>query len=309
LTALGRTEYKRFTVSESFSDRLTAAIDRLDTPCIVGIDPDQRYLPSNAHSDPSENVRRFCFEVIEAVTGLVPVLKFQSAYFERFGSAGIRVLSDALRFGRESGFLVILDGKRGDIGNTAIAYAEAYLNPNSGSDLAADALTVNPYLGLDSIEPFVTTAERHGTGIFVCVKTSNPGSRDIQDQLVDGRAIYESLAEGLSPWARRSAGKSGYGAVGAVVGGTFPDVALNLRRKLESSYFLVPGLGAQGAEVKDMLPYFDERGRGALISASRSVIFPHQFGGAATWSKQAVTRAAQVMIDDLREVLRNRNNH
>jgi orotidine-5'-phosphate decarboxylase len=287
----------------SFADRLGASIEKHDTPCVVGIDPDLRYLPEEHDGSPADKVRRFCLDVIEAVAGIVPVVKFQSAYFERLGVAGLRVLSEAIAAARSSGFIVILDAKRGDIGNTAIAYADGYLNPNSGSDLAVDALTVSPYLGLDSIEPFVTTAEANGTGIFVCVKTSNAGSADIQDQSVNGRPLYDVFAEALRPWTTRSVGANGYGAVGAVVGGTFPKAASELRSKLASSYFLVPGIGAQGASPKDLLPYFDRRGRGALVSASRSVIFPQHFAGATTWSRDAVAFAARCMVEEVREVL------
>ena len=225
-------------VSENakFAERLAAAVRRRGTPAIVGLDPRFEQLPeplrraaaaAEAENSPERQAaayREFCQGVIDVVAPLVPAVKPQSAFFEQLGPPGVQSLADVIRHARQRRLLVILDVKRGDIGSTAQAYAEAYLGAGSDSHdrgpLAADAITVSPYLGDDSLEPFVATARQRHAGLFVLVKTSNPGGRQFQDLPCDGRPLYRHVAEHVERLAAADAGASGYGSVGAVVGAT-----------------------------------------------------------------------------------------
>ncbi len=210
-----------------------------------------------------------------------------------------------IAYARQRGLLVILDGKRNDIGPTAAAYADAYLGPGSSSAWGADALTVNPYLGSDSLTPFVETAAARGAGLFVLVKTSNPGGGMLQDLQADGRPVFRHVAEHVEGLASRSAGAGGYGFVGAVVGATYPEQAAELRRSMPHTWFLVPGYGSQGAAARDVAGTFDEDGLGAIINNARGIIFAHarpeysERFGAARW-QEAVEAATREMIEQLR---------
>jgi len=222
------------------------------TPACVGLDPRRESLPpafraaDAAADDPlalAGIFTEFCRGVIDAVAPLVPIVKPQLACFEALGAPGMTALADVIAYARAKGLLVLADGKRGDIGSTAEAYAAGWLT----GPWAADALTVNPYLGLDSIEPFVKTAAERAAGIFVLVKTSNPGSKDFQDLTSDGRTIYEHVAAGVEAFAERTSGGETYGAVGAVVGATWPKQLDDLRTAMPHAWILVPGLGGRGA--------------------------------------------------------------
>jgi orotidine-5'-phosphate decarboxylase len=277
-------------MARMFADALVRRIKELGTPCMVGLDPDLAKMPDKTPA----GVLEFCTTVIDAVHDLVPAVKPQSAYFERLGSAGAKVLADTMSYARARGLLVLLDAKRGDIGSTAQAYAEAYLAP--GTDLEADALTVNPYLGMDTLEPFVDACARHGKGLFVLCKTSNPGSGDLQDRSVDGRPVYELVADLLAP--RMEPGHEGYASVGVVVGGTYPQPARVLRKKLPRTIFLVPGFGAQGGDMKDLRTYFNADGLGAIVNSSRAILYPK-----GPWSKDAVRAAAVEFVTTVRAAL------
>ena len=208
------------------------------------------------------------------VAPLVPAVKPQAAFFEELGPPGMQALADVIRYARERGLLVIVDGKRNDIGSTATAYARAYLGADQ-SAWGGDALTVSPYLGADSIEPFVETGRERRAGIFVLVKTSNPGGGQFQDLVCDGRPLYRHVAEFVERLAAASAGPSGYGDVGAVVGATWPEQLVELRQAMPHAWLLIPGFGSQGGTARDVQAGFDARGRGAIVNNSRGIIFAH----------------------------------
>jgi orotidine-5'-phosphate decarboxylase len=238
--------------------------------------------------------------VIDVVAPLVPIVKPQLACFEAIGPHGMTALADVIAHARSKGLLVLADGKRGDIGSTAEAYAEGWL----AGPWAADALTVNPYLGHDSIEPFVKTAETRGAGIFVLVKTSNPGSKDFQDLICDGKTNYEHVAASVEALAVRTAAGGRFGAVGAVVGATWPKQLDDLRAAMPHTWLLVPGFGRQGGRASDVRGAFHPDGLGALIVSARDVIFAHarpemNAGLADGQWQTAVDRACHEMIERL----------
>lgn len=244
----------------------------------------------------------FCRGVIDVVAPLVPAVKPQMAFFEQLGSAGLVALEQVVLYAREKGLLVILDGKRNDIGSTAQAYAEAYLGPTS--PWQADALTVSPYLGSDSLTPFVEVAQQRGSGLFVLVKTSNPGGGQFQDLVADGQPIYRHLGDYINELAAKTPGACGYSCVGAVVGATYPAQLVELRAAMPQTWFLVPGFGHQGGAATDVAGAFDVQGLGAVINNSRGIIFAHSRKeyarfGPARW-QEAVEAATREMIEQLR---------
>lgn len=296
-----------------FADRLEAAVKFRGAPVLVGLDPRARELPEGL-LDPAEADNReavaaayatFCRGVIDVVAGLVPAVKPQAAFFEQLGPAGVVVLAEVIEYARNCGLIVILDGKRNDIGSTAAAYADGYLGASGQSPWGADALTVSPYLGDDSLAPFVETATARAAGVFVLVKTSNPGGGLFQDRLCDGRPLYRHVAEHVETLAAGSAGACGYGAVGAVVGATYPEQLAELRAAMPHTWFLVPGYGSQGGTARDVAGAFDARGTGAIVNSSRAILFAHarpplaEQYGAARW-QEAVEAATCAMIEALR---------
>jgi orotidine-5'-phosphate decarboxylase len=293
--------------SAAFADRLAAAITARRTPACIGLDPRRESLPPAVRSADARDPRdladlfaRFCRDVIDVVAPLVPIVKPQLACFEAIGPHGMTALADVIAHARSRNLLVLADGKRGDIGSTAEAYAEGWL----AGPWAADALTVNPYLGNDSIEPFVKTAEARGAGIFVLVKTSNPGSKDFQDLVCDGRTNYEHVAAGVEALAARTSASGRFGAVGAVVGATWPKQLDDLRAAMPHTWLLVPGFGRQGGRASDVRGAFHPDGLGALIVSARDVIFAHarpemNAGLADGQWQTAVERACHEMIDRL----------
>ncbi|MEE2681340.1 MAG: orotidine-5'-phosphate decarboxylase [Planctomycetota bacterium] len=270
------------------SDRLLAANEHRGSPSCVGIDPVLDRLPDECRRSASGAVpaiEAFCKGVLEAISGTVPVCKFQSACFERHGPDGVRLLDRLCAFARERGIEVILDFKRGDIGISAKHYAASALE-------RADWVTVNPYLGVDGITPFVgEVGEPTGLGAFALVRTSNPGGDAIQSlQLTDGRTVADAVADLIAHMGEGSMGASGYSALGAVVGATKSEDAARLRARMPAQLFLVPGFGAQGGGVDDVLACFNSDGRGALVTASRSVIYA--FEGTSTGWQHAIETAA-----------------
>jgi orotidine-5'-phosphate decarboxylase len=298
---------------EHFADRLAAAVTRLGNPVCVGLDPRWEQLPGTLRrgktgSRPAraERYARFCKKVIEVVAPLVPVVKVQSAFFEELGPSGMYSMGMVIACAQEQGLLVIIDGKRNDIGSTAEAYARAYLGRGE-SAWSGDALTVSPYLGDDSLTPFVDVATKRGGGIFVLVKTSNPGGRMLQDLKCDGQAIYSRVAAHVEQLAAATVGACGYGCVGAVVGATYPEQLAELRAAMPHTWFLVPGYGSQGGTAADVAHGFDARGMGAIINNSRGILFAHEKPayarfGAARW-QEAVEAATRDMIGELRSRL------
>lgn len=270
---------------DHFADRLAIACLAKGNSVCVGLDPRWLSLPDeirNRHGAESlGNVARafeeFCNRVIDVVAPLVPVVKPQSAFFEACGPEGMTGLQWILAKARHQGLITILDGKRNDIASTAMAYADAGLDGIQLADRRhpvwdADALTVNPYLGRDSVEPFLESARRSGRGIFVLVRTSNPGAGQFQDLLCDGRPVYVHVAEAVARWGRENMAKCGLGDVGAVVGATYPQELERLRKLMPEIPFLVPGFGTQGGSANDVGPAFRKDGLGAVINSSRGII-------------------------------------
>jgi orotidine-5'-phosphate decarboxylase len=239
---------------------------------VLGIDPAPEHAPLALSAGAGPFLRRYAEVLMDAAHGLVGFVKFQSAFFEAFGSEGVSELARAIAVAKELGYAVILDAKRGDIGSTAEAYARAYLSPAhaGGTDLEVDCLTVNPFLGPETMEPFVARARDFGKGLFVLVKTSNPDSGWLQDQRLNGVSVSELLAELVAGWAEATIGISGIGAVGAVVGATYPEDASRLRRLMPRSTFLSPGLGSQGGDARALASLATKTGP-VLVSASRGI--------------------------------------
>jgi orotidine-5'-phosphate decarboxylase len=301
----------------NFADRLIEAICQKKTRLVVGLDPHLELLPPSMMNGVSRNNRvqladviaRFCIGVIESVGDLVAAVKPQVAFFERLGGAGYDALEKVTAEARDRNLLIISDAKRGDIGSTAQAYADYHLGvaqPSSEHELqclGADAITLNPYLGEDSLQPFLRHVEK-GRGLFLLAKTSNVGSANFQDRMIsdDQQAVplYHAVAHLADMLVSRyPAGKHGYSSVGLVVGATFPEQAAALRSAFPRLLFLVPGVGAQGARPSDLRGCFDPEGLGAVINASRSVIFAYRdSGGGANW-QAAARQAARDLRDEI----------
>lgn len=303
-------------MTNHFTTRLHAAIKAKRTPVLVGLDPRLDQLPpdvrANArelHDDPiaqaASAFEEFCVRLIDVVAPLVPAVKPQAAFFEELGSDGCLALARVIRYARQQNLIVICDAKRGDIGTTAEAYARAYL---AGSDPKAapwhaDALTVNPYLGQDTIEPFVRVARERGAGIYVLVKTSNPGSASFQDRSTDGMPIYRHVAQMVEELSK-STEENGYGIVGAVVGATYPKELVELRAAMPHVPLLVPGYGSQGGAAQDVAAAFADDGLGAVVNNSRGINFAYKAKayadeyGPLRW-EAAAEAATKQMIEDL----------
>ena len=294
-----------------FADSLASAVRRCGNPVVVGLDPRWESLPAGFRETGDQSYQakaraysQFCIEIVDVVAPLVPAVKPQAAFFEELGPPGMAALAEVIDHAHDRGLLVIVDGKRNDIGSTAEAYARAYLGRDA-SAWHADALTVSPYLGDDSLTPFVDVATERGAGIFVLVKTSNPGGGMLQDIVADGKPIYRRVAEHVEQLATRTAGECGYGIVGAVVGATYPEQLAELRDAMPHTWFLIPGFGSQGGTAADVAGGFDDRGLGAIVNNSRGIIFAHSRPeyanrfGSARW-QEAVEAATRDMIAQLR---------
>lgn len=302
-------------MSHHFATRLHAAVKAKRTPALVGLDPRFDQLPPDVlaharelHDDPvaqaASAFEEFCVRLIDVVAPLVPAVKPQSAFFEEWGPDGCLALSRVIRYARQQGLIVICDAKRGDIGTTAEAYARAYL---AGADpkaapWQADALTVNPYLGRDTLEPFVKVAQERGAGIYVLVKTSNPGSASFQDRVADGSTIYQHVARVVEELSVAT-NENGYGSIGAVVGATYPQELTELRQAMPHVPLLVPGYGSQGGAAADVAAALDAQGLGAVINNSRGINFAfrskqyeEQFGP-RQWEAAAEAATKQMIAD------------
>jgi orotidine-5'-phosphate decarboxylase len=271
---------------DHFADRLTAAIRNRRNAVCVGLDPRWESLPAEIrcrHANGSlagvaRAYEEFCIRVLAIVAPLVPAVKPQIAFFEACGAAGMNVLQRVLTRARELNLITIVDGKRNDIASTAMAYADAAFGGVAidGKVIPvwdADALTVNPYLGRDAIEPFLESARRSQRGIFVLVRTSNRGSGQFQDLHCDGRPLFCHVAAAVNEWSRENIGRCGFGDVGAVAGATHPAEMATIRALAPEALLLVPGFGAQGATAADTAPAFRADGLGAIVNSSRGIIF------------------------------------
>lgn len=257
----------------SFSDRLAEAV-RAKGPLCVGIDPRWESLPKSirdaAVNQPSIALEVFGLKVLELVRPFAAIVKPQAAFFEWFGPDGMSGMQELLRAAKEMGFVTILDAKRGDIASTAEAYAHAAFGPTWD----ADALTINPYLGRDAVEPFLSAAKKAERGTFVLVRTSNPGAGLFQDLVCDGKPLYRHVADEVAKWNAETIGACGLGDVGAVVGATHPKELAELRAAMPDVWLLVPGYGAQGGTAADVKAAYRPDGLGAIVNSSRGVTFP-----------------------------------
>ena len=300
-----------------YAARLHAEVRKKKTPALVGLDPRWDQLPStirqqaeasgeDAWATRAIGYELFCRGVIDVVAPLVPAVKPQAAFFEECGPAGVTALQRVIRAAREAGLIVICDAKRGDIGSTAEAYAAAYLageDPDS-APFASDALTVNPYLGTDTLQPLVDRANQYGAGVYVLVRTSNPGAGDFQDRRTDDQTLYESVAGAVERLAAETADGDSYGPIGAVVGATYPEELKSLRNAMPHVPLLIPGYGSQGGTSQDTAGGFDDQGLGALVNSSRGILFSFRKSpwkeefGEGRW-EEAVEASTRTMIEDL----------
>lgn len=301
-----------------FSDRLVEAVERKQSRLVVGLDPHINLLPPPLLADVGRSNRRevaeavfkFSVGIIDAVSDYAAAIKPQVAFFERLGGVGYEILESIFREARDRDLIAISDAKRGDIGSTAQAYADFHLgacDANSLPGLNADAMTLNPYMGADSLDPFVNYVDA-GKGLFLLAKTSNHGSSDFQDRLLESSGpsvpLYEAVGELVNRIAdHHRIGDSGYASIGLVVGATFPEQARILRTKFPRLLFLVPGVGAQGARPEELRGCFDAKGHGVLINASRSVIFAYQDAKSPDQWKSCARSAAQALRDQLNSAI------
>jgi orotidine-5'-phosphate decarboxylase len=292
-----------------FADRLIARIEATRSHLVVGLDPDLRELPPELLdgvgdlAGAADAVEAFASAVIDGVAELVPAVKPQSAFFEALGSAGVAALERVEAHARAAGLLVIEDAKRGDIGNTMAAYAAAALGRvRIGEDVElpvhdADAVTVSPYLGPESLAPMIDVARRFGKGLFVLVRTSNPSSGEVQD------AVHERVARMVDALGKEGIGERGYSDVGAVTGLTYPEDAPALRALMPNAILLVPGLGAQGGRPEDFALFLDEDGLGAVAAASRSIAGGWRARDAGEPALTAIRKGAQHAARDTNAAL------
>lgn len=292
-----------------FADRLDRALEKVSAPCVLGLDPHIDLLPeefSVARNDAAPRAERaealgaFCCQLLELCSDRVAVVKPQSAFFELFGADGAVAWEKVLLAAHNEGLLVIGDVKRNDIASSAAAYAEAHLygGPSRDPSAICDAMTVNPYLGSDSVEPFLEACGKD-RGIFVLVRTSNPGSAEFQ--LHGDPPLWQVIAKRVDQWGEASLGQCGLASVGAVVGATHREELAQIRKSMPNTVFLLPGYGAQGAAAADLAGAFREDGRGALVSASRSVAFAYRKDSGKHW-KDAASKALDAMITDLQSL-------
>jgi orotidine-5'-phosphate decarboxylase len=284
-----------------FSDRLAEAVERKRSQVLVGLDPRVDLLPVELRGEAARGgaaaagaVERFCRGIVDAVAPYVVGVKPQIACFEALGAEGWAALDAVCAYARDAGLLVVADGKRGDIGSTARAYAAAYLEPRGPRACLADALTVSPYLGRDSVDPFLAACRRHGAGIFVLVHTSNAGAADIQEAaLSDGRPLWRHVADLVAEWGSDLVGERGLSSVGAVVGATYPRAVGEARRAMPQAVILLPGVGVQGASPADVARAFTSGPASGLVAASRSVIYAYR-DGTDDWRAAAGAEAARL---------------
>ena len=273
-------------MADHFGDKLVKKIRDTKSFLCLGVDPHLDLIPNifdlqNNSSNIISKVEKFCFSLLDSAKDLVPAIKPQIALFEQLGPDGMKLLASLCKYAQSLNFLIIMDAKRGDIGSTSQAYANAYLGENA--PYPSDAMTINPWLGIDSLEPFFKKASETSSGLFILVHTSNKGSKDIQEMpLTNGAKCYEHLAKLLRPIIENQKGDLGLSSIGIVSGATFKDESLALRKLLPSAPFLIPGYGAQGASAKDACAplikdsAFPNLLNFGLINASRSILFPEE---------------------------------
>ena len=301
-------------------DVLQDRIRELKNPTVAGLDPRIEYVPAHLQEESfaqfgqtlegaADAIWKFNQGLIDALCDVVPAVKPQSAYYENLGWRGMAVMEKTIQYAKEKGLYVIADIKRGDIGSTAAAYAEAWLGVTKVGETEcpvfdADCVTLNGYMGSDAIRPFLDQCVARSKSAFILAKTSNPSSMELQDMVAGDRVVYTVMGDLIERWGKDTAGKYGYNALGAVVGATHPSVLKELRRRLERTFFLVPGYGAQGGTAADVRYAFDELGRGAIVNASRSIMCAWKKTGKDGMDYQEAARAAaEQMRDELKEYI------
>lgn len=299
-----------------FGDRLITSVRKAGHPLCVGLDPHLSNIPelfalgdmAPHEAQTAEAVLAFFNAVLDRMDGRVPVIKPQIAFFEQMGSRGLAALEQLVQRARSEGILVIMDAKRGDIGSTAAAYATSFFSETA--PLKSDALTINPYMGMDTLEPFIEAATHSDAGVFVLVKTSNPGSADFQNLKVDNRMAYQVVADKVSDVAREHIGpETGWSSIGVVAGATYPKEAIDIRERMPETLILVPGYGAQGATAKEALQSFvpgPEGLEGGVVNSSRGILFPKmaEDDGANAW-EQRFDEALNKAIDELGDAMQS----
>lgn len=298
-------------------ERLIEEIEKKKAPIVVGLDPDLSFLPmhlvnknmaatGNNLKSIASAILEYNMALIDAISDLVPAVKPQIAMYEQFGIPGIMTYRHTIDYAKEKGLIVIGDVKRGDIGSTSTAYARAHIGSISLGNariypFGEDMCTVNPYLGDDGITPFINVCKYEDKGIFVLVKTSNPGSGQLQDLIVsDGRPVYEHVASMVSELGEELI-HDGYSDVGAVVGATYPEMGARLRELMPHTFILVPGYGAQGATGKDLKGFFDKDGRGAIVNSSRGIIAAYKNEKYSKFGSEKFDEAARAAVLDMIE--------
>ena len=297
-------------------DKLINRIKETNNPTVIGLDPRYDMIPESIRTKYSEDIEGACKailefnkELIDSVYDIVPAVKPQIAFYEMFGEEGIKVFNETCKYAKQKGMIIIADVKRGDIGSTAAGYSNAYLGKTPiGKEKVSiydvDFVTVNPYLGIDGVKPFIEDCKEYGKGIFILVKTSNKSSGELQDlKLENGTTIYEKVAELVNSWGEDLVGEYGYSSVGAVVGATYPEMGKVLRKVMPKSYILVPGYGAQGGTADGLKPYFNEDGLGAIVNSSRGIIAAYKQEAYAKFGPEnfgdASRAAVEAMVADI----------
>lgn len=270
---------------ENAMDKLIDKIKQMDNPTVIGLDPRYNMIPECITKKYDKTIKGACEAILEfnkqlidATYDIIPAVKPQIAFYEMFGTDGIEVFSKTCKYAKEKGMIVIADIKRGDIGSTAEGYSNAYLGKTPLENIEeaifdVDFVTLNPYLGIDGIKPFIEDCKKYGKGVFIIDKTSNPSSGELQDlKLENGKTIYEEVASLIENWGEDLRGEYGYSSVSSVVGATYPEQLQSLRKLAPHTFFLIPGYGAQGGKAEDIALGFDKNGIGGIINASRSLM-------------------------------------
>ena len=270
-------------------DKLIEQIKEKDNKTVIGLDPRYEMIPECIKSKypqnligVSEAIIEFNKKLIDETYDIIPAVKPQIAFYEMYGLEGIRAFKETCEYAKEKGMLVIADIKRGDIGTTAKAYSNAFLGKTKIEEKEigiydVDFVTLNPYMGIDSIKPFIEDCEKYNKGVFILIKTSNPSSKEIQDlKLEDGEELYTKVAQLVEKWGENLRGKYGYSSISAVVGATYPKKLQNLRKIAPHTFFLIPGYGAQGGKAKDIALGFDKNGIGGIVNSSRGLIYAYK---------------------------------
>ena len=296
-------------------EKLVERIKKLEAPIVVGLDPTLNFVPGflldkaiNEEGETLEAAADAIFEfnkkIVDAVYDLIPAVKPQIAMYEQFGIPGLMAYKQTVDYCHEKGLLVIGDAKRGDIGSTSTAYAIGHLGKvKIGSTEIApidtDFLTINPYMGSDSVVPFVEECKKNDKGLFILVKTSNPSSGEFQDQKVGKKAVYELVGKKVDEWGAELV-KNGYSDVGAVVGATYPEMGEVLREIMPKAYILVPGYGAQGGTAAELKPFFNKDGLGAIVNSSRGIIAAYKQDKYAEYGAEGFAEAARAAVIDMK---------